>query len=60
MPETWYNLYLQQNVFLYLSLAHTMQLDINNAKKLTSDFSELCQKGRSVVGHYCHSVQTRD
>jgi hypothetical protein len=41
-----------------LCLAHTMQLAMNDAKKLTPDFSDLCQKGRSTVGHYCHSVQT--
>lgn len=36
------------------------QLAINDGKKLTSGFNELCKKGRSTVGHYHHSVQAQE
>jgi hypothetical protein len=33
-----------------------MQLAQNDAKELTPGFIEVCQEGRSFVGHYHHSV----
>ncbi|KAG0429922.1 hypothetical protein HPB47_023163 [Ixodes persulcatus] len=39
--------------------AHTLQLCIQNAKKETPDFDELCAKARAVVGHYKRSSMAR-
>ncbi|XP_064468924.1 zinc finger BED domain-containing protein 4-like [Ornithodoros turicata] len=39
--------------------AHTLQLSIEDAKKQTAGFNDMCGKARSLVGHYKRSAQAR-